>query len=134
MVVSKDIAQGEIEKWLEYKKVSDIERQSNKENIDSIIDSISQGHIVLNEDYTLVQTLKFPIEDKEGKTAFSILEYKPRINVSLCHLHLQGVKSTDADGRLLAYVCALTSKPKELIKKLDTSDYKISQSIAIFFL
>ena len=81
-----------------------------------------------------MQELKFPIEDKGGSTAFKTLEYKPRLNMASIHLHLQGVKSADADGRVCAYVAALTSKPKELIKKLDTEDYGIAQAIAIFFL
>ncbi len=54
--------------------------------------------------------------------------------MSTIHSHLQGVKPSDADGRVGAYIAALTSTPKAVINCLDTEDYGIAQSIAIFFL
>jgi hypothetical protein len=77
----------------------------------------------------LVQILKFPISDEIDKLVF-----KPRIKVNTIQVHLQGVKSSDADGRVTAYIAALTSKPKEVIKSMDTEDYSIGKSIAYFFL
>lgn len=132
-VVSKDIAQAEIEKWLDYKKIRQTKRDANKENIDSLISAMNEGILILNPDMSFTQKLSFAITDKEGKSALSQLEYKPRINISLLHLHLQGVKRDDADGRLVAHITALTSQAKELIKKLDTEDYSVAMSIAVFF-
>jgi hypothetical protein len=47
---------------------------------------------------------------------------------------MQGVKASDGDGRVCAYVAALSSQPKEVIKHLDTEDYAIATAVAVFFL
>lgn len=133
--VSRDVAIEEINKWLNAKKISDKKREFNKENIETLVDSIVEGSLSLKEeDNVLVQNLKFPIESSDGKPAYTQLEYKPRIKMETVHLHLQNVKGSDADGRVCAYIAALTGKPKDLIKKLDTEDYSVGTSIAIFFL
>ncbi len=132
-LVSKEVATKDIDRWLDYKKVRDSKREANKEYIDSLVAAVCDGLLVVNDDLTITQTLLFPIEDKEGKDAFKTLEYKARLNVSLLHLHMNGIKPGDNDGRLLAHVAALTAKPKELIKKIDTEDYGIALSIAVFF-
>ena len=130
-VISKDIAQIEVEKWLDHKKIGSKKRELQKDNIDTLIDAIAEGALVLKDDCTLVHTLKFPTD---GELSIKVLEYKPRIKMETIQVHLQGVKAADADGRVNAYIAALTSKPKDLIKKLDTEDYSICQSVAIFFL
>lgn len=133
-VISREIATTEVNSWLDYKKVNDKKRETYKDNIDTLIEAVMDGSLVLDsETKILKQTLRFPIgEDKD--VAVSVLEFKPRLKVSTVHAHLQGVKSTDADGRLCAYMAALTSKPKELLKAMDTEDYNVGMGIAIFFL
>lgn len=129
--VSLDVAKKEVDKWLDYKCVNEKKRESYEEQIEILIDAIADGILTLAEDNTLVHKLLFPLE---GELPLSELKYKPRIKVSTIQAHLNGVKSKDADGRLCAYVAALTSKPKAVIQGLDTEDYSVSQSIAIFFL
>lgn len=129
--VSADVAKKDIDKWLDYKRVKETKRESYKEQIESLVDSVADGDLVLSEEHELVQTLRFPLD---GELALTELKYKPRLKVSTIHTHLNGVKSTDADGRICAYVAALTSKPKAVIKGLDTEDYSIAQSVAVFFL
>ncbi len=133
MKVALEIAKADVERWLDFKKVRETKREANASYIDSLIEAVSEGILIINDDNIIVQELSFPIEDKDGKDAFKTLEYKPRLPVSTLHMHLQGIKTGDNDGRLLAHVAALTAKPKELIKKLDTEDYGISTSIAVFF-
>lgn len=132
-LVSKDLATEEINSWLDYKKVSDKKRESQKEQVESLIDAIADGSLTFKDDktFTFVQVLKF---QTEGDSPLTKLEYKPRLKMSTIHSHLQGVKSSDADGRICAYIAALTATPKALINSLDTEDYGIAQSIAIFFL
>ncbi len=129
--VSADVATKEIDKWLDYKHIKEKKRESFKEQIEALIDAVADGNLILNEKHELVQTLTFPLD---GDLPLKELNYKPRLKVSTIHQHLNGVKSTDADGRICAYVAALTSKPKDVIKGLDTEDYSIAQAIAIFFL
>lgn len=131
--ISRELAELEIEKWLEYKKVSDRKKEAYKDGIETLIDSVCEGLLVLRpEDHVLEQTLKIPIGS--GDTEIKKLEFKPRIKISSVHNHLAGVKSSDGDGRLCAYIAALTSKPKDIIKGMDTEDYSVGQSIAVFFL
>ena len=132
MKVALDVAIEEVNKWLDYKRVNDKKRESYKENIETLVDAVADGYLRLNqEDHKFILELKFPTD---GESPVKSLEFKPRIKVSQVHQHLQGVKSTDADGRLLAYVAALTSQPSGIIKGLDTEDYNVALAIAIFFL
>ena len=129
--ISKELALQEVEKWLDFKKVSANKRESYKDNIDSIANSISDGILVLNEDFTITQNLLFPfgVERKIEK-----LSYKPRLTTGQVYNHMQGIKASDVDGRLQAYICALTGSVKEIVKQLDTEDNAVAQNIAIFFL
>jgi hypothetical protein len=130
--VNRETAEAEINSWLDFKKISEKKRTNYKENIESLVDAVCEGILSVNpEGKELVQILNFPIgeEMKVNK-----LEYKPRLTVGAVQSHLNGVKATDADGRIIAYIAALTSQPKELIKKMDTEDNGLAQSIAVFFL
>lgn len=130
-LVSREVAQSEFDKWADHKKISAKKREQQKDSIEAIVDAIVEGTLVLKEDNTLVHTLKFPTE---GEAPIKTLEYKPRLKMDIVHAHLQNVKSNDADGRVAAYIAALTTKSKTIIKALDTEDYSIAQSIAVFFL
>lgn len=129
-MITKDVAIAEVTKWLDYKKVSQTKREELEKNIETITSAIEQGVLVLNEDKSFTQKLNFAIgENADVKE----LHYKPRVALGTIHLHMQGVKTGDADGRLAAYVAAVTSNPKELIKKMDTEDYSLALAIALFF-
>lgn len=129
--VAKEVAQQDIDKWLDYKRLNDSKRDDYKDSIATLVNAVSDGRLIVDDNCNLVQTLSFPTD---GEKSITKLEFKPRLKVGAVHTHLQGVKPTDADGRILAYVCALTSSPKEVIRALDTEDYSICQAIALFFL
>ncbi len=131
VVVSREIATTEVYKWLDFKKINEKKRDAQKDQIESLIDALVDGSLILNPDFTFTQTLKFPTE---GELKIITLDYKPRLKMQAIHAAMGGVKSGDVDGRVLAYIAALTSTTKAIIKDLDTEDYSISQSIAIFFL
>jgi len=84
-----------------------------------------------DESHVYTQKLLFPIGEEKK---FDELTFKPRLDIETIQNALQGVKSTDADGRILAYISALTGFSKSVIKKMDSEDYGVAQSIAIFFL
>lgn len=130
-VVARDVASKDIEKWLDYKKVSDRKRTANKESIEVLIDAVEDGILVLNEDYTLTHKLKFPIENEIPVTE---LVYIPRLKVSTVHNKLKGISATSPDERVLAYASALTGKVTNIIKDLETEDYSLVQSVVLFFL
>lgn len=129
--ITKETAIKEVDSWLDYKKVNEKKRETYRDHIETLVDAVCDGSVIIREDSVIVHELKFPIE---GELPINKLEYKPRVKVQTVHLHMQGVKQNDADGRVCAYVAAISSKPKEVIKALDTEDYSISQAVAIFFM
>lgn len=130
--VDIEVAKLEVEKWLDYKKIRSGKRQSLTDNIESLEEAICEGIIVLDDKMNLVHHLLFPLEKEDDKV--EILTYKPRIKLETLHIHLQGVKPGDADGRITAYIAAVSGQTKGLIKKLDTEDSGIAQAIALFFI
>ena len=129
--VTKEVALKEVNKWLDFKKVSEKKREENDDAIESLADAIVEGVLVLKSDKRFVQTLLFPIGD-EG--AIKTLTYKPRIKMSEVEARSQKVKPGDTQGIIRGYICALTEQAAAIIKELDTEDNRISRSIATFFL
>ncbi len=129
--ISIDVAEKDTNKWLDAKRVSSSNREVHKDHVEVITDAIVDGILTLKEDNSFSHKLLFPIE---GDSSLDTLDYKSRLKISTVHSHLKGVKGGDADGRILAYVSALTSKPAGVIRALDTQDYSISQAIVVFFL
>lgn len=131
MKVSKEVAEKEVLTWLEFKKISDKKKESFKENIEAIVDAICDGVLTLETDFTFTHHLKFPL-DNEVKT--TELKYKPRLKMVDVHKQLVGVEAKNVDGRIVAYIAALSDKPKRVITELESEDYGVAQSVAVFFL
>lgn len=132
MAVAREVAEEEISAWLDYKKVGARKRSDYADQIDTLINAVADGDLVYDDErHLLRQKLKFPIGEDATISEF---EYMPRLRVGAVHSHLQGVKATDADGRVLAYVAALTGQAKGVIKAIDTEDYTVASSIVVFFL
>jgi hypothetical protein len=132
--ITREIAEAEVNNWLDQKRVSQKKRETHKEHIDNLVDSIVEGFLSLNDKGEFVQALKFPLTSEDQSEPVSTLKYKPRIPVEAVQMHLIGVKPNDNYGMIHAYVAALTTKPKALIKKMDTEDYSVAYGIAIFFM
>ena len=129
--ITPEIAKLEIEKWLDFKKISNEKRIDKADQIEALEREICDGVLVMDDNFVFKQTLKFPFGDEVKITELS---YKPRISVGVVHAHLANVKAQDVDGRILAYVAALTAQPKKLIQGMDSEDYGTAQNIAVFFL
>jgi hypothetical protein len=129
--VNIEVAEAEIKRWLDYKKIGQTKQEANKDNIKSLAEAISEGVIRITEEFEIIHTLKFPIKEEIETVE---LKYKPRISVKAVHQHMVGVKSDSGDGRILAYVAVLTGKAKGVLLNLDSEDYSICMAIAIFFL
>lgn len=128
-MVAKEVAELEINKWLDYKRVKDKKREAYKDAIETLIDAVSEGYLVVNEDFTLTHSLAFPV-GAEG--AFKELVYKPRIDVATIQKYANG--AIGGDARVLATIAALSGQATTIISKMDTEDYGIASSVAIFFL
>lgn len=125
-----DIAEQEVLSWLDYKKIDELQRENQEDQIKSLISFVQNGYLELNEDKSFTHKLKFPVGEGEST---SELKYKARLTEREISQKLHGVKSDDGDGRLLAHVQALTGQAKGIIAALDKEDFKIARAIAVFF-
>jgi hypothetical protein len=126
-VVQIEVAQADIERWLDGTMVMNSKRVASKSDIELMTDAICDGLLVVNEDLTLSQKLLYPLE------GVSHLTYKSRLSVGDPASRLKEFKADDVHGMVLAYVATLTQKPNALIKNIDRKDYRISTAIAGFF-
>lgn len=129
--VAKEQAEKEINGWLDYKKIGTSKREALKENIETLVEAVAEGQLVVNTDFNLVYTLKF---ETEGAEPVKELKFKPRLKVKELNKALTGVKATDADARLVAYAAAMSDMPKAIFEGLDTADYSFVQALVVFFL
>lgn len=129
-----DQAKKEVNKWLDFKKVDQEKRDENTDNIDALAKAISVGYLVMDKDFNLIQTLKFPMQDQDGKDSFTTLKFKPRLKMGEIQSKSQNLKAGDTFALITAYICALTKINSGIIKEMDSEDYKIAQSVVIFFL
>jgi len=130
-VIPKEKAAEEFSAWLEYQQVSDKTISENEDSIDRIVNKISSGDMIINEDKSMLFRLSFPIGADSHIKELSI---KNRITRRDALPHLNGVKPTDADGRILAYSAALTGQNKAILSEMDSRDQKILDSIVAFFI
>lgn len=129
--VPKKLAEKEVDSWLDYKRVKPKKREENKSSVETLVDGFECGVLSLNPQTKEIDfKLDFPIGN-EG--AIKKLTFKPRLKVGDAHAKLKGVGAGDVDGRIAAYVAALTDKNTALIREIDSEDYSFAQAIAIFF-
>lgn len=129
--VSQEVALKEVTKWLDFKKVDTKKRETNEDSINTMVDAIMAGNLVLDKEFNFIQTLKFPVGADESIKTF---KYKPRVSVSAIETKMQNVKGTNSMGLIGAYVSAITDLNSGVVKLLDTEDNRVAQAIATFFL
>lgn len=128
--LAPEVAQAEVEKWLDWMKIMPGQREKHQDEIDILIEAVSYGNLELSEDMTWTQHLLFPFgEEIEIKN----ITYKKRINDKLMEPYLKGVKATDGDGRILAYKACMTGLEKALVKVVDPQDGRVLNALTAFF-
>lgn len=130
-MIDIETAQQDIQKWLDFKKVSEKKRENLNDSIEAITNAICEDKLILTESNEFVQKLSFPVGEEK---IIDSLKYKPRITIGNIQDNMKNVKPGDSDGRISAYIAALTGQPTAVIKKMDSEDYSVAQAIAIFFL
>lgn len=128
--ISLEIAKSDIDKWLDYKRINSNKREDYKVFIDNLIAAIQDGCLVLDDEMKLKYELLFPIGENG---AITHITFSPRLLIEKKNAALKGVAPSDADGRLSAIIQALTSQSKGVINQMDTEDFAVCQSIAVFF-
>lgn len=135
--VDRKSAEREFETWCDIKRLRPDQRSNPNpitgvdDNKEKIISCIENGYLVVDtETGELTQKLAWPIDDGKVKE----LTFKLRLNNTEKNSYSVGLKPNDFEGKIAAIIAALTSEPRGIINKLDTSDRDLSDSIASFFL
>ncbi|MBC7486083.1 MAG: hypothetical protein H7282_04975 [Cytophagaceae bacterium] len=126
-----DKAAEEIEAWFDRKKIMPSQRETYKDHTEILVEALAYGILALDDQGCFTQQIQHTSEDE---AAVSVLKYKSRVSARVVEPHLKGVKGSDSDGRILAYMACLTDQPKGVLKALDSSDSRIANSIVVFFL
>ena len=138
--VAYEVAEKEVVNWLNFRKTGESNRLDEggdgySDSVKKLIDAVQMGTLSIDQDtFEITHNLAFSVNWDDGDIAFDELKYKPRVTVGMFQRELKGVKASDGDGRILAYISALTEKTKGELKKLDSSDGNIAQTIALFFM
>lgn len=130
-VVTADVATKDVERWLDFKQVSETEREENSDSIKKLVDEIKSGRLSIDDNCNITYVLKFPIGSGGGIVDITL---KPRLTVSEMKEKCGGLKPGDVDGKLCAYASALSGQNRSLILTMDTKDYSVIQSIVSFFI
>lgn len=131
-LVTKEVAVKEVESWLDYRRVKASQRETYKAQIGTLVEGVQFGDITIDaEKHTITQAMQFP---EATKSLFTSLTYQPRISIGDLQKHTTNVKATDFEGKVVAYMAALTGQGMSGISKMDSEDYKIGQAIALFFM
>ena len=134
VTIPKELAKQEFNKWLDFKRIKPAKREQNKASENSIIDSFMDGNMVLNENHSITYTLDFPITNDDGEVTVRELKIKPRVFTGELNAALSTVDATTPDGRIFAYIKALTSEVNGILNKIDSGDYAQLQNIVTYFL
>lgn len=129
-VVNRETAEKDIDRWLDAKNVKPSKREAYADYIETLIEAVMDGSLAVSAEGVLTFKLSMPIGVEEK---ISALTFKNRLTVGALNSELKGVKAGDQDGRMVAYVAALTGLAKASVEKLDSSDYAVPTSVAVFF-
>lgn len=131
-LINKDIAEKEVNIWLDFKKVSEKKRKSLAGNVKALIDAIMDGCLEFDSETKIfTHKLKFPI-GVNGQ--ISELKYSARICMSDLEDNLMDVRPGNTMGTSFAYIAALSGQPKSIIKKMDQEDHSLADRFSFFFM
>lgn len=123
-----EVAKAEVKKWLDTKRIGQSERDAREFQIETLQSAVTDGLLKLNENNEWEQKLNFPLTD----VSVDKLKFKNRMTANE-----NIAASANAGGNpqlvMSCFISHLTGEASELIRKMDTVDYKIASAIGIFF-
>jgi len=131
--MTRELAQTEFNKWFDTKNLAQKLHEKNADDEEAIIDAIIAGDLILNDDFSFTQKLKFPVQMNETEK-LDELKYAYRISDGIMSAAIKGNDAKDMMGIAQSVISALTGQVKGTIKALDTVDSGLGKHIAAFFL
>lgn len=132
MKVAEEVAEKEIERWLDARLTSDKKKNDMADSIRELVSAVVEGNLIVNENGTLTQKLIIPFGEE---SVVKEVNYKLRISAGDIQKRMtfNKIKQGDIDGRLMVHVCAATNLSFEQVGKMDSADYTIASTIGNFF-
>ena len=132
LVVSKEIALQEVNKWLDHREVDEEERADDQKTVRFLAKEVANGRLIINADWTLTQKLRVPLEI-DGLPNVAELKYADRICMDKVHKRLENIRSNSGSAKIAAHVAALTNQATAVIQKMDSKDYSTAVTINLIF-
>ncbi len=133
LVVNLEVATASVNGWLDHKKIKAKKREASKAFIDTMIDAVSTGNLVVEDDFRLTMNLDFPIKGEVSE--ISTITFVPRITDINKEPYRRSVKTDTFEGQMMLTLCALTKQPIGVLKSLDEgTDKSLAEAIALFFM
>lgn len=130
MVMTRELAQEEVNGYLSFKRIRPKRRIEKKDYIDSIVDGVEDGTLSIHKE-TKVITHRL-LHPTGGIKKF---EYVPRISQSKIAARLK-MSSNDESGHsaITCFIAELTGNNITVVGMLDTEDNVVASAIALLFM
>jgi hypothetical protein len=133
--VNRETAIQTVTEWLDFKKVKATKREGLASMIESLIEAVMEGTLVVDDNMNFIQKLDFPLTSQEGSVMCESLTFKPRITDKEIQSHSKAVKGQTFSDELTKRILALTGENFGYIQSLDSStDRPLAENIAVFFM
>lgn len=131
-VIAPDAAKAEVTAWMEFMEAETKHEPGSAAQlfIESFVDSVAKGYLVIKEDKSIVQKLRVPLANGEG---LKEITYSFRFTVGAYHDAMKGVDPTDEFAYVLAKLQLISKQAPAVLRNLDNKDYKVAKALAVFF-
>jgi|TARA_R110000744_G_scaffold136916_2_gene247242 hypothetical protein len=127
-VIPKELAEQEVQSWLDFRQVRRSKRKKQKDSIEELVELIEDGVISLDsKTFEFKQTLLFSAAGKKE------IIYKPTVTAGEIQRRLSGVDNMTGHKLVSSYVCELTGLNSGVVLEMNSEDYSTASIIAGFF-
>lgn len=113
------------------RKLIDMLPEAKRGYYKTLLSAVQKGYLVF-KDESVIQTLKKPINKKDGSLYKSTLEFDCDIQYGAFKNKLRDQEDSDVESRMNALICALTGLGSGVLYKVRMYDMKVAMSIAVF--
>lgn len=131
-VVSKDIAEKEVNEWLTAIGTSEDQKEGLKNNVQILMNGVVNGALVIDsENQNVTQKLRV-VFGKEEK--ISQLNFKPYLTVGEIETFKKSISQDNDNRNTSAAICASTGNPYSVIEQMNAKDFNLSAALVLFFI
>lgn len=130
--VSREAAEAEVLKWLDFKKVKQRVRDDMGDAIEALTCAIEDGDLILREDFFFELSLANPIDS--GDSPIKNLVFKPRLRQFEIEDAMKGLDMKNGIQMMKGIASALTDQPRAVLGKTYENDWGLIQNISVFFI